>query len=690
MMRFLTVAILAFVGIIRAEVLETRANPIRRVVKMLQAMQQKVNDEGEKEEELFKKFMCYCKTNKGDLEASIATAESKGTSVTSAIEESEGAKATLDSDLKGHKADREAGKKSIAEATALREKEAAAFASSDTELKTNVAAIDKAVATLEKGMAGAFLQTSNAQIIRKLVETQDMIDADRQAVMSFLSGEETSGYSPQSGQITGILKQIKDEMMKTNAEETAAEEAAIKDHESLVAAKSKEIAAHTSAIETKTVRAGEVAVSIVNMKNDLSDTQDALAKDQAFLKELETGCDTKEAEWSERSKTRAEELVALAETIKLLNDDDALELFKKSLPSASLLQTSGRTSHIRAKALAEVRKASGAQASRKPGLDLIALALSGKSGGFEKVMTMIDEMVEVLKGEQVDDDKKKEYCALEFDTSDDKKKRLEKTSSDEEAAAETAADGIATLTAEIKALAAGIEELDKQVAAATEQRKEEHSEYTDLMALNTQAKDLLGVAKNRLNKFYAPSQYIEPPKKELTQEEKIYQSVVPAALTQTDLPPPPETFGAYTKKSQESTGVVAMIDMLIKDLDKEMTEAEVSEKDGQKDYETLMGDAKAKRAADSKSITGKESAKAGLEEELQMHKDAKAAATKELMATAEYISGLHAECDWLVENHETRKAARASEMESLKNAKAVLAGADYSLVQVRNKRYLRG
>ena len=63
----------------------------------------------------------------------------------------------------------------------------------------------------------------------------------------------------------------------------------------------------------------------MNLKNELSDSQEALLNDKAFRKELESGCGNKEAEWNERSKTRADELVALAETIKLLNDDDALD-----------------------------------------------------------------------------------------------------------------------------------------------------------------------------------------------------------------------------------------------------------------------------------------------------------------------------------------------------------------------------
>merc|ERR1712232_1225346 len=164
---------------------------------------------------------------------------------------------------------------------------------------------------------------------------RDMIEMDRQTVLAFLSGGQTSDYSPQSGQITGILKQLYDEMTGDLAEATAAEEKAIEDHAGLVKAKKAEIAALTKAIEDKTVRSGEVAVNIVNMKNDLADTAEALEKDKAFLKELEEGCSTKEAEWAERQKVRAEELLALADTIKLLNDDDALELFKKAVPTMS-------------------------------------------------------------------------------------------------------------------------------------------------------------------------------------------------------------------------------------------------------------------------------------------------------------------------------------------------------------------
>merc|ERR550514_1114147 len=121
----------------------------------------------------------------------------------------------------------------------------------------------------------------------------------------------------------------------------AQEEAAIKSYDELIAAKTAEVEALTAAIEEKTVRIGELGVEIVQMKADLGDTQESLLDDKKFAAELEKNCATKEAEWAEVCKTRSEEILALADTIKILNDDDALEMFKKTLPgagSASFMQ----------------------------------------------------------------------------------------------------------------------------------------------------------------------------------------------------------------------------------------------------------------------------------------------------------------------------------------------------------------
>jgi len=329
-----------------------------------------------------------------------------------------------------------------------------------------------------------------------------------------------------------------------------------------------------------------------------------------------------------------------------------------------------------------------------PQLDLIALALRGKKIGFEQVIKMIDELVATLKQEQVDDDSKKEYCAKQFDFADDKKKGLERKISDEETEIADAQDGIATWKEEIAALKASIKALDKSVAEATENRKSEHEEFSDLMAADSAAKEVLGFAKNRLNKFYNPKLYVAPPKRQLSEEDQIVVAMGGTApptaapggiagtgitvLSQEAPPPPPETFGAYTKKSAENNGVIAMIDLLIKDLAKEMTEAETEEKEGQADYEAMMKESAEKRVQDSKALTDKEAALADTTAELEAHEGEKGSATKDLMATEKFIAALHSECDWLVKYFDVRKEARAGEIDSLNKAKAVLNGADFS------------
>jgi len=681
-------------------------NPIRKVVTLLQAMQKKVAEEGEKEEAMHKNYMCYCRTNGGKLSESISAGQSKTENLGTNIKSSEAQLAGLKEALKQAQADRTAAKAAMSEGAAIREKAASAFASEKTEYDANIAAITKAIAALEKGMAGAFLQGQSAQVLKKLALKQDMLDADRQDLLAFLSGGTSADYSPQSGQITGILKEIGDEMSKGLAAATADEEDAVKSHEELMAAKTKEVNALTASIESKTTRIGELGVAIVQMKNDLTDTEQAIIADQEFAANLNKGCASKEAEWAEIQKTRAEELVALAETIKVLNDDDALELFKKTLPSAasSLVQLEQGRESRKMRALALLKQAATRARPDRAHLDFIAMALHGKKIGFGKVIKMIDDMVATLNREQSDDNDKREYCGKQLDATDDKKKSIERSISDEETAVANAEEGISALKDEIASLEAGIRDLDKSVQEATEQRRQENADFKELMASDAAAKQLLGYAKNRLNKFYNPKLYRAPPKRELSEEERIAvnnggtatPTPAPGGIAGTGIsfvevsahvqdreapPPPPETFGAYAKKSGENTGVIAMIDLLVKDLDKEMTESQTAEKDAQADYETLMSDSAAKRTADSASLTEKTATKASLEGDLEAHKESLGGAKSELAATLEYISSLHAECDWLLQYFDVRKDARASEVDALKNAKAVLSGADFSLLQ---------
>merc|ERR1719380_450693 len=211
-------------------------------------------------------------------------------------------------------------------------------------------------------------------------------------------------------------------------------------------------------------------------------------------------------------------------------------------------------------------------------------------------------------------------------------------------------DAIAGLEDEIKALTEGVAALDKKVAEATETRKDEHAEYQETMTLTQTAIELIGKAKNRLQKFYNPTLYKAPPvRKEMTMEEKILAGA--SALAQihshheAKQPVMPEV-GTYEKSSQKSGGVVA-----------------------------LMEDCQASRAQYSKSLTDKEAAKAEVLEKKASAKEKELNDFKDLDNIGKYVGQLHVKCDFILENYDVRKEARAAEVEGLKNAKAVLAGA---------------
>merc|ERR1719439_200485 len=240
----------------------------------------------------------------------------------------------------------------------------------------------------------------------------------------------------------------------------------------------------------------------------------------------------------------------------------------------------------------------------------------------------------------------------EIDKTEDTKKELENKVSDLETAIDDASESITNLKAEIEALDDGIRALDKEVAEATENRKEEHDEFEATYAANAAAVDLLGFAKNRLNKFYNPSQYKAPPKRQLSEDEQITLNMggtlapteAPGGIAGTGIsalqaapPPPPEANLAYKTKGEESAGVITMIDTLINDVEKENQVMKLEEEDAQSDYEKFMEDAKNKRAEDSKSMSDAEGSLAETNDQMVTDKGTLGDAQTELMETEKYL-----------------------------------------------------
>jgi len=696
-------AILLLLG--TSSVLATRqdltGNPIRKVVTLLQDMSKEIAAEGEKEAGLYDAYMCYCKTTNDDLAKAADEASSKISEVSSKLEEDDAAKTSIDQELAGHKADRSSAQNELAKATAIRNKEAAEFAESEADAKANIAAMAGAIPALEKGMgAASFMQTPGADRLRKLVASSNLVNSfDRDNVVAFLEQRANGDYVPQSGQIVGILKSMKEDMEKSLAEETAEETSAVAGFGDLKAAKSQEVSVASAAIESKTAQSGELAVLVAQGKNALEDSEAELADTQKYIASLKISCEEQQKAWTARQAARAEEVSAISEAISVLNDDDALDVFKKALPSSFVSMGANRMDFLQSRKAkktplqkANMILASAASTYKSQELLLISYSMKSKvkqhtanAGG---VPGMIDDMVALLKKEGDDDAQQKGWCEGELAKASDDQKAAGEALSAANAAISELKDQVTALGSDISTLELEITALDGSVAEATASRKKENAEYTETMTMNEAASQLIEKAKQRLYKFYNPVLYKEPAKKELTMEEKIYADhghsewneapafvQVSAHKGKVAPPPPPATFDAYTKKGEKSTGVLALMDMLMKDLQKDMKTAESEEKLAQQEYESLMGDSAATRAQKAKSITDKSASKATLETKLEEVKESTELSNEQLAQIKTTISNLHGSCDFILENFDLRAEARTNEMESLKNAKAVLLGA---------------
>jgi len=365
-----------------------------------------------------------------------------------------------------------------------------------------------------------------------------------------------------------------------------------------------------------------------------------------------------------------------------------LDVFKKAVPAAMVqtewtgfLQKSVRHAAPAVKAQALLSTLAKHQT---PQLKLLLTTLNSKirmgAHKFEEIVKMIDDMVVLLGKQQDEDDKQKEWCRGEMDKASDEEEAAKTEVGSLEASVEEMTDSIATLTDELKVLEKQIIDLDYSVATATVQRKEEHGQFQQTVQMQEAAIGLIGKAKGKLEKFYKPAFVQKAPPKPKTDDDFDALSFVQVRAHSWSMEDAMDDSGTTQQtsaetRSQKSGGVMALMDSIIHDTEMAMKDAEFAEKEAQDDYAETMGDAQTTRAEYSKSVTDKTAAKADLEAKLVSEKEAHAGATNALLTVGKMIADLHAQCDFIIQNYDMRKEARATESDSLKNAKAVLSGA---------------
>merc|ERR1719387_2327664 len=462
-------------------------------------------------------------------------------------------------------------------------------------------------------------------------------------------------YNARSGQILGILKQMGDEFATSLAEAQKAELEAMITFHKLQAAKIAEIAAATKEKDEKETELAELGQKVADAKKDLEETKETLAEDQKFLVDLEKNCKQVDEEYAGRVKIRTEEIRALHETIAILTEDDARDLFGKTL---SFLQLAAGTRKSDASVVTALRQRvdrAVAHISRVAGKNkdwaLAALAVRAKLDGFAKVREMMDKMVAELKAQMKAEIEKKEKCVTDLDTNEDQIKEATWEKEDLEEKKLAYENAIEVLETDIAALKEDIAEMEISLKKAGEDRKEENLLFQSSVSDSRATINILNKALARLQEFYNKK-----------------------ALAQTGVAPPPPKPKDY-HKSGGAGGVMQLLSMVIEEAEAGEAALVVDEKHAQESYATLVSDAKASIEANRAAVAEKSTTLAETEGLLSETEEALLANGEKLAKLDELLHAIHMDCDWILKYFDVRQTARQEDIDAILEAKAILAGA---------------
>merc|ERR1719160_1724612 len=482
-------------------------------------------------------------------------------------------------------------------------------------------------------------------------------------------------YNSRSGQIFGILSQMRDEFGKDLSNAQKEELRAMITFQNLKSAKSKEIDAANELKDSKSAQLAKATQDDAQAKQDLEDTQAAMAADTKFLLELKKNCKTADEEYAARQKVRGDELIALGEALKILTSDESRDLWGKTMSFLQISTDTVDSSHHGSQGKgrsATQSKARGAAVKRllrvakqTKNWQLATLAVSVQLDGFTKVKEAMDKMLAELKKQQAEEYDKNEFCKKEIDANEDTTKVKTHEKEDLEDLHAELENEISVLTKDIDALNQEIGEMRVSLKRAGEDRKAENQDFQAQVADQRAVVNILNKVLARLKMFYE--------KKSLAQV-SVHNHQEPGAAVEAP-PPKPKEY----QKSAGAGGVMQLISMIIEDAQKEETELVVDEQNSQEAYASFVSETNNCLAACEKGVMEKTEAKSTAESSKSETEASLLAVNQDLTNLKDLNVGLHADCDFLLENFEIRQTARKEEMDAIVEAKAILSGADFGL-----------
>jgi hypothetical protein len=651
-------------------------SPVDKVIKLLTDMQTQLQADKKADEEMYDKLSCWCKVNGDGKGTAVEIATTKVSDLNSRIKALTAKSSELDGSIKTQESEVAANKEALASATSMREEAMNKFRDEEKDMILSIDSLKNALVVLEKtlGLTQAskqsFLQAKSFTTVRAHVRdamskrkaddilAEILAPSDRDVLQAFLQGKLKAG-SAQGGEIMGVLKQMKTEFESNLADMQGDEGKSVTEFGELKEAKTSEILAGEKMIKEKTALLGKTKVQLAEAKEDLEDTTGAMEADQSFLVDLKERCSVSDKEWEQRSKTRSLEIAAVGETIKILTDDDAHDLFGSTL---SFLQLSSTRRTLSKEDFAREQAShallrEGSKSGRKA---LVQLSASVRLDAFKKVEEEINGMIADIEKESDDEVHLKAKCKEEFHQNEMETMAIEDTIKDLTTKINDLTSSIDTLSKEIAALKAEILETTIELQRSAELRVKQNKEYQSAIADQKATQSILKKALDRLGKFYAEQFLQLKAKHRHTKQE-------PGAAA----PPPPQGFSEY--KSNEGSGsVMTMIEGIITDAKEMEQESIKGEQDAQASYESFVKESYAAIEAAQRSVTNKIEEKAQAEVSKTAAEGDKADADSTAEALAKTKADLHLSCDFVMENFEAREAARKGEIEGLQNTMAQL------------------
>jgi DNA repair exonuclease SbcCD ATPase subunit len=658
--------------------LNLQERPVMKVVRLLQDTKVELEKELEDDKAVYELMTCWCTSGTKEKEAAIEA----GKSQIAALESSMGSDAARISELKQKRKETldevNADHKALMDATGMRMEENKEFQASETDYLEAIDAAKNAIIVLGKHNSASLAQVRS--VARRLLDARvsQMVDQSRtigkaqvdtlrsflhkaETASSFLSIPGMQSYAPQSGQIFGILGQMKEDFEVNLSEAQKAEAKAKSEYETLKAAKEDEIATGKKLIVSIDESIAGLQEKYAEEAKQLEDTENQLAMDVEFLKSLKEKCATMDADYDKRVKDRLTEIDAVGDTIKILNSDESFEAFDKmdSPNPPTFLQVDEAAS--RQRAVAVLQRA--AKLSNTPQVAL--LAASAQLDTFTKVKAMIDKMVAELATQQKDEVAHRDWCIEELNSNKrsteaayDKKESLQTQMSD-------LTKRIETLTADIKASKKAVADAMDQMKRASETREAENADFQTTISDHRVMSIILTKALDRMKQVYA-----------LLQRRGLKPGAphIQTSGTHTD----PGNGPAKFKTSGKNAGggrVVTMLEEILADTRKVEDQALVSEQDSQSAYENFMKDSNKMITQTTQAISDMTGARATSKEELSAAKTDFKETMAELESLDQTAGDLHKSCDYILKNFDVRQKNRAAEMDALNEAKAILSGA---------------